>query len=96
VGRRGAVAFFLKVGPTANCSDSIRAPWHFVDARAYAITAVSARDVAMETPMSSKQSREHVSKRLDPDVLEVVQHGQEQPQKTPSRKWVERSETKND
>jgi hypothetical protein len=50
----------------------------------------------METPMSSKQSREHVSKRLDPDVLEVVQHGQEQPQKTPSRKWVERSETKND
>src|SRR5260221_14572269 len=63
------------------CSDSIRAPWHFVDARAYAITAVSARDVAMETPMSSKQSREQVSKRLDPDVLEVVQHGQEQPGK---------------
>src|SRR5215510_10865802 len=28
------------------CSDSIRTPWHFVDARAYAITAVSARDVA--------------------------------------------------
>jgi len=78
------------------CSDSITAPWHFVDARAYAITAVSARDVAMETPMSSKQSREQVSKRLDPDVLEVVQHGQEQPQKTPPRKWVERSETKND
>src|SRR5258707_11459639 len=25
------------------CSDSIRAPWHFVDAHAYAITAVSAR-----------------------------------------------------
>src|SRR5262249_43160166 len=24
-----------------SCSDSIRAPWHFVDARAYAITAVS-------------------------------------------------------
>src|SRR5262245_65139430 len=46
---------------------SIRAPWHFVDARAYAITAVSARDVAMETPMSSKQSREQASKRLDPD-----------------------------
>src|ERR1700730_10311635 len=78
------------------CSDSIIAPWHFVYARAYAITAVSARDVAMETPMSSKQSREQVSKRLDPDVLEVVQHGQEQPQKTPRRKWVERSETKND
>jgi len=50
----------------------------------------------METPMSSKQSREQVSKRLDPDVLEVVQHGQEQPQKTPPRKWVERSEAKND
>jgi len=50
----------------------------------------------METPMSSKQSREQVSKRLDPDVLEVVQHGQEQPQKTPWRSWVERSETKND
>src|SRR5260370_36291750 len=63
------------------CSDSIRAPWHFVDERAYAITAVSARDLAMETPMSSKQSREQVSKRLDPDVLEVVQHGQEQPGK---------------
>jgi hypothetical protein len=44
--------------------------------------------------MSPKQSREQVSKRLDPDVLEVVQH--EQPQKTPPRKWVERSETKND
>src|SRR5258707_14795881 len=26
------------------CSDSIRVPWHFVDAHAYAITAVSARD----------------------------------------------------
>jgi hypothetical protein len=39
--------------------------------------------------MSSKQSREQVSKRLDPDVLEVVQHRQEQPQKTPPRKWVE-------
>src|SRR3984893_7922195 len=46
------------------CSAKIAAPWHFVDARAYAITAVSARDVAMETPMSSKQSREQVSKRL--------------------------------
>ena len=77
------------------CSDSIRAPWHFVDARAYAITAVSARDVAIETPMSSKQSREQVSKRLDPDVLEVVQHGQEQPQKTPPRNWVDRSERRN-
>ena len=54
---------------------SIRAPWHFVDARAYAITAVSARDVAMETPMSSKQSREQVSKQLDPDVLEVEASG---------------------
>src|SRR5262249_19847093 len=28
------------------CSDSIEAPWHFVGARAYAITAVSARVVA--------------------------------------------------
>src|SRR5215472_4010240 len=28
------------------CSDSIEAPWHFVGARAYTITAVSARDVA--------------------------------------------------
>src|SRR5262249_26798766 len=46
---------FASVVPTElSCSnrfgsDSIRAPWHFVDARAYAITAVSARDVAMET-----------------------------------------------
>src|SRR5262245_17562616 len=46
----------------------------------------------METPMSSKQSREQASKRLDPDVLEVVQ---EQPQKTPPRNWVDRSERRN-
>jgi hypothetical protein len=30
----------------------------------------------METPMAQKQSREQVSERLDPDVLEVVQHEQ--------------------
>jgi hypothetical protein len=68
---------FASVVPTElSCSNRFAPtqsePLGILLTRAYAITAVSARDVAMETPMSSKQSREQVSKRLDPDVLQRV------------------------
>jgi len=49
---------------------------HILDHRASCFGLIMVVGQPMETPMAQKQSREQVSERLDPDVLEVVQHEQ--------------------